>query len=251
MPVRNVRSKSRNRNVKTLSPELTFQPSLTISTLNIVRGIWGWRRGQIADISTLSQELLSNLGCPQTWYEFRSFFSPVRLWRLELKKIFVKTELGQVCKVSNLGSSHIVSSPTVVCGLSSGNSSLKITASASQNSLDWIVSHLYWVERFPFLVWSFLADLAVNFDPFLSKTSATETALSQPGLRGKLYSSSSCSLRLVLLGQEMLSSRPLTFSVRPPSADLTWWISVLVFLLSFLLSFIGYWHLVRFLETTN
>ena len=43
------------------------------------------------------------------------------------KKIFIKTESSQVCKVSNLGPSDIVSSPTVNCGLSSGNSSLKMS----------------------------------------------------------------------------------------------------------------------------
>ena len=165
------------------------------------------------------------------------------------KKIFIKTESSQVCKVSNLGSSHIVSSPTVVCGLSSGNSSLKKSQQRDRKLWTRLLSHLYWVKRFPFLVCSFLTDLEVNFDPILSKTSATETALNQPGLRGKLYSS--CSLRLALFGEEMLSSRPLTFSVRPPSADLTWWISVLVFLLSFLLSFTRYGYLAGFLERTN
>ena len=92
----------------------------------------------------------------------------------------------------------------------------------------------------------------MNFDPFLSKTSATETALNQPGLGGKLYTAGRGSLCLV--GLQILSSSPPTPPptptriVRLRRADLSWGISVLVFLLSFCLSFIGDRHLVRLLD---
>ena len=88
----------------------------------------------------------------------------------------------------------------------------------------------------------------MNFDPFLSKTSATETALNQPGLGGKLYTTGRGSLCLV--GLQILSSSPPTPTriVRLRRADLSWGISVLVFLLSFCLSFIGDRHLVRLLD---
>ena len=80
----------------------------------------------------------------------------------------------------------------------------------------------------------------VNFDPFLSKASATETALNQPGFGGKLDPTGSLGQ---LVGLQILSSTssasPHTFSVRLHWADVSWGISVLVTLLSFGLSFIG------------
>ena len=83
----------------------------------------------------------------------------------------------------------------------------------------------------------------MNFDPFLSKTSATETTLNQPGLGGKLCTRGPGSLRLV--GRQVLSSRSRSRLLTLLSAEFSWGISVLVFLLSVRLSFIG--HLGSFL----
>ena len=84
----------------------------------------------------------------------------------------------------------------------------------------------------------------MNFDPFLGKTSAAETALNQPGLRGELDGPGGDGLGLV--GLQTLSSSPYTSClVGLPPSDLSWGISVLVFLLSVRLSFIG--HLGSFL----
>ena len=84
----------------------------------------------------------------------------------------------------------------------------------------------------------------MNFDPFLSKTSATETTLNQPGLGGELCTSGPGSLRLV--GRQVLSSRSRSPLLTLLSAEFSWGISVLVFLLSAWLSFIG--HLARVLD---
>ena len=56
-------------------------PSLTVLTLDVVRGVWRrWRR-KVPGVSAPGQELARLLGCPETPDEFLPFLSPVRLFR--------------------------------------------------------------------------------------------------------------------------------------------------------------------------
>ena len=57
------------------------RPSLTILTLDVVRGVWRRRRRKVSRVSALGQELPRLLGCSETLDEFLPLLSPVRLFR--------------------------------------------------------------------------------------------------------------------------------------------------------------------------
>ena len=84
------------------------RPSLTILTLDVVRGVWRWWRRKVSRVSALGQELPRLLGCSETLDEFLPLLSPVRLFRrgpgLDLQQKHGKswTKVGIFIKIESL-----------------------------------------------------------------------------------------------------------------------------------------------------